>query len=343
MDRDSVEEARVRRFVIALCALVALFALAGCGEKVDVLRPKTNRDFQLMLDYFPNADHAPIYAAQARGDFSAAGLNLKIRQPSDPSAPIRQVAAGRVDLAISYEPEVLRARSNGLHVVAVGALVRDPLTSIISLPGAHINRPKDLKGKTVGTAGIDYQHAYLQTILEKANVPQSSVKERNVGFNLVPALVSGKVDAILGGFWNYEAIDLAQRKKHPKVIRLQTVGVPNYDELVFVANADALDREGPLIRSFLSALRRGAIALRNRPAAGVAALDKANPDLDAKLQAASVKVTLPYFLPPNGKPYGWQDPGQWKRFAAWMTDQGLIKSGGAGASTNAFLPGTTIP
>ncbi len=324
------------RFVIACCVLVAV---AGCGEKVDVLRPSTQHQFQLMLDYFPNADHAPIYTAAARGDFKRVGLNLKIRQPADPSAPLKQVAAGRVDLAISYEPEVLRARSKGLHVVAVGALVRGPLTSIISLPKAKIHTAGDLKGKTVGTAGIDYQHAYLQTILDKANVPQASVTERNVGFNLVPALVSGKVDAILGGFWNYEAIDLAQRKKHPDVIRIEDAGVPDYDELVFVANADALDRTGPYIRRFMNALRQGAIALERNPAAGVAALTKANRDLDPKLQAASVRATLPYFLPPHGRPYGWQDPAKWKSFGGWMQDNGLISSGVAGASSNAYLPG----
>jgi putative hydroxymethylpyrimidine transport system substrate-binding protein len=329
----------MRRFVIAVCALVVL---AGCGEKVDVLRPKTDREFQVMLDYFPNADHPAIYSAQANGAFKDAGLDLKIRQPADPAAPIKQVAAGRVDLAVSYEPEVLRARSNGLHVVAVAALVRGPLTSLISLPKAKIDGPEDLKGKTVGTAGIDYQHAYLQTILDQANVAQSSVKERNVGFNLVPALVSGKVDAILGGFWNYEAIDLQQRGKKPKVIRMDDAGVPDYDELVFVANADALDRSGPLIRRFLNGLRRGEIALRRNSAVGVDALVKANRDLDPKLQAASVKATLPYFAPPAGKPYGWQDPKKWAAFAQWMQDNGLIKSGAAGASTNRFLPGSTV-
>jgi putative hydroxymethylpyrimidine transport system substrate-binding protein len=330
----------MNRFAIALAALLLL---AGCGEKVDVLRPSTQRNYQLMLDYFPNADHAPIYAAQGKDDFKAAGLNLKIRQPADPSAPLKQVAAGRVDLAVSYEPEVLRARSQGLHVVSVGSLVRTPLTSIISLPKAKIRTAADLKGKTVGTAGIDYQHAYLQTILDKANVPQSSVKERNVGFNLVPALVSGKVDAILGGFWNYEAIDLQQRGKHPRVIRMEQAGVPPYNELVFVANSDNLDRTAPLIRRFMAALRRGAIELRRDPAAGVDALVKANRDLDPRLQTASVKATLPYFAPPPGKPYGWQDPKQWRRFAAWMADNGLIKSAAvAGASTNQFLPGAAV-
>lgn len=326
----------MKRILIALCAL---FVLPGCGEKVDTLRPQTEREFQLMLDYFPNADHAPIYAAEAAGYFEDAGLDLKIRQPADPAAPIKQVAAGRVDLAISYEPEVMRARSQGLHVVAVGALVRGPLTSIISLPKAKIDDPKDLRGKTVGTAGIDYQSAYLQTILERANVPQDSVKERNVGFNLVPTLLTGKVDAILGGFWNYEGIDLEQRGKKPRIIRLQEVGVPHYDELVFVTNADALERQGPMIKRFLSALRRGAIGLRQDPEAGVDALVKANRDLDRKLQAATVRATLPYFLPPRGKPYGWQDPKQWREFGAWMADAGLIESGADGASTNAFLPG----
>src|SRR5204863_6046638 len=195
-----------------------------------------------------------------------------ILQPADPSAPIKQVPAGRVDLAISYEPEVLRARSSGLRVVAVGTLVHGPLTSIISLPRGHVNAPGDLRGRTVGTAGIDYQTAYLDSILARQNVPKSSVKVRNVGFNLVPALVSGKVDAILGGFWNYEAIDLAQRKKHPKVIRMEQAGVPTYNELVFVANADALDRSGPVIRRFMNALRRGEITLRHDPARGVNAL-----------------------------------------------------------------------
>src|SRR5688500_9292106 len=101
-------------------ALVAALAIAGCGEKEDVLEPEGSKRVELMLDYFPNADHAGIYAAQAGGHFEQAGLDVAIRQPSDPAAPIKQVAAGRVDLAISYEPEVLRARDQGLRVVSVG-------------------------------------------------------------------------------------------------------------------------------------------------------------------------------------------------------------------------------
>jgi putative hydroxymethylpyrimidine transport system substrate-binding protein len=329
------------RSIAAACAVVVV--LAGCGEREETLRPGRAQQFQLMLDYFPNADHAPIYAAQKRGAFKAAGLDVKIRQPADPAAPIKQVAAGRVDLAVSYEPEVLRARDKGLRVVAVGALVRGPLTSIISLPRGHVRAPKDLAGKTVGTAGIDYQSAYLKTILDANNVPQGAVTVRNVGFNLVPALVSGKVDAILGGFWNYEAIDLAQRHKKPHVIRIEKAGVPVYDELVFVANADALERQGPLIRRFIGAVARGAASMRRNPSGAVEALVSANRDLDPNLQAASVRATLPRFLPPPGRPYGWLDQTQWAAFGEWMQAHELTKRGAAGAFTNRFLPGQGLP
>jgi putative hydroxymethylpyrimidine transport system substrate-binding protein len=333
----------VRRAAPLLLLLVAgVLALAGCGERKEKLTPGKSQQLQLMLDFFPNADHAGIYAAQARGRFRQVGLDVKIRAPSDPAAPIKQVAAGRVDLAISYEPEVLRARDRGLKVVAVGALVQRPLTSIIALPGAKIHRPADLRGKRVGTAGIDYQHAFLQAILQKAGVDAATVKEQNVGFNLVPALLTKKVDAILGGFLNYEAVDLRLRKKHPVVVPVDRAGVPPYDELVFVTSEGAARDEGDAIRSFLGAVARGTNDLQRNPGA-VGALLKAAPDLDPKLQRAAVAESLKnnVFRPPASKPFGYQDPAQWKAFAAFMKRAGLLRgAGGAtGAFSNSLLPG----
>jgi putative hydroxymethylpyrimidine transport system substrate-binding protein len=330
------------RRLAALAVLVTL--LAGCGEKEDVLEPQGSKELELMLDYFPNADHAGIYAAQAGGHFEAVGLDVKIRQPPDPAAPIKQVAAGRVDMAVSYEPEVLRARDQGLRVISVGALVREPLTSIISLPRARIDRPADLQGKTVGTAGIDYQSAYLRTILEDAGVDPSRARERNVGFSLVPALLTGRVDAILGGFWNYEGTELKLRKRKPKIIRIEDAGVPPYDELVLVANEDALERDAGKLRGFIGALSRGTADLRRRPAQAINGLLEANPDLDARLQRAVVDVTLPLFLPLRGRPFGWQDPARWERFATWMRENELLENApdAREALTNELLPGSGL-
>ncbi len=333
-----------RTFLIPLLPILCVGALAACGEKEEALGPGGGSELELMLDFFPNADHAGIYAAEAGKHFDRAGLDVKIRQPTDPSAPIKQVAAGRVDLAVSYEPEVLRARDEGLKVVAVAALVRKPLTSIISLPDAGIRAPEDLKGKTVGTAGIDYQSAFLREVLLEAGVDPSTVKERNVGFALTPALLAKRVDATLGAFWNYEGTDLELKGRDPRIIRVDDAGVPTYDELVIVANEDALERDGQRIRAFIGALARGTEDLRDDPERAIDGLLEANPDLDAELQRAVVKVTLPLFLPARGKPFGHLDEKEWQEFAAWMSENRLITEtpDATGAFTNDLLPGAGL-
>jgi putative hydroxymethylpyrimidine transport system substrate-binding protein len=228
--------------------------------------------------------------------------------------------------------------------VSVAALVQKPLTSIISLPKAKISKPADLKGKTVGTAGIDYQEAYLKTILDDAGVNPATVKVRNVGFGFSPALITGKIDAALGAFWNYEGQELKLRGKHPRIIRIEDAGVPAYNELVLVANESALERDGDKIRAFIGAVSRGTRDLRANPDQAIEGLLKANPDLDPELQRASVKVTLPLFFPPDGKPFGWQDPAQWDEFSAWMKDNQLLENppDPTASYDNSLLPGAGL-
>ncbi len=330
-----------RRLSVLAVAVLAAVALSGCGERSEpTAGPRTER-LSLLLDYLPNADHAGLYAAQARGDFRRAGLDVEIQTPSDPSAPLKLLAAGRVDLAISYEPELLLARDAGEKLVAVGALVQEPLTSVMSIGARGVRTPAGLRGKTVGTAGIPYQSAYLKAILERAGVDPGSVKEVNVGFNLVPAMLSRKVDATLGAFWNYEGVQLRLARKDPQIIRMDRAGVPTYDELVIVARAADLRRGGARVRRFLRALGQGHAALRRDPRAGVQALLAANRDLDPRLQLASVKATLPAFLPPAGKPFGWMDRAAWARYGRWMFENRLLERAPATARalTEEFLPG----
>ncbi len=334
---------------IAIAALVAVLTLAACGEKSETGSTKS-QPFSLTLDFYPNPDHAGIYMAQKLGYFREAGLDVSIHTPSDPAAPIKEVAAGQTDLAISYEPEVLLAHEEGLEVVSVAALVNRPLTSMIWLKKSKVGGIAGLRGKTIATAGIPYQDAYLKTILARANLSPSAVKAVNVGYGLLPAIVGGRAQAMLGGFRNVEGVDLRLRGMHPVVTPVDQLGVPTYNELVLVAQRKHLEEDPESIRLFIAALARGTAAAVKSPNATTKALLEANPDLKPGLTRPEVAATLPLLGAPQRpassseskeRPYGFMNPVDWSRFIAWMRDNGLISSllSTSEVLSNAYLPG----
>jgi putative hydroxymethylpyrimidine transport system substrate-binding protein len=316
-----------RVITVALALLILAAGLAACGSKSENTKGEAEK-LSLDLDFYPNPDHAGIYMAEKEGFFKEAGLEVAINSPTDPSAPLKDVASGQADLAITYEPQLVLAHQEGLDVVAVSALVNQPLTSLMWLKGSGkeaIQSVADLKGKTVSYAGIGYQEAFLKTILARAKVPASSVKLVNVGFGLIPSLVNGSAQAMLGGYSNVEGVDLQQRGKDPVITPVDQLGVPTYDELVIVARRSTLEEEGERIRLFISALRRGTEAAVADPKAATEAVLAANTSLEPKLAQAQVKATLPLLAARTaGKPYGYMDPKEWEAFAAWMRDEELI-------------------
>jgi putative hydroxymethylpyrimidine transport system substrate-binding protein len=327
----------------ALGTIAALGLAAGCGEKDEPAAGGTPRTepFDLALDFYVNPDHAGIYAGLENGRFEQAGLDVRPRVPADPAAPIRLVAAGRADLAISYEPEVLIARDQGQPVVAVAALVPSPLTSLISLPEAGINHPSDLRGKTIATAGIPYQEAFLDAILREERIDANAVETENVGLGLLPAVLSGRADAMLGGFRNVEGVDLAERGLDPRVVPVDELGIPTYDELVLVANSDEVEEDPEAVRLFIAALERGTRDALADPDAATDAIVEAGDGLDPKLTAAEIAATLPLLMPESKRPYGYMNPSEWEDFAGFLAAEGVIEAlpDPGGVLRNDLLPG----
>ncbi len=326
--------------LIAAAALALCLGACGGGDEPTKGSPSHPAPFTLALDWYVNPDHAGIYSALDRGFFKAEGLDVRPQVPSDPSAPIKEVAAGRADLGITYEPEVLLARDKGLDVQAVAAIVDQPLTSLISLPRAGIATGADLRGKTVGTAGIPYQTDYLQTILQSSGLPSSAANQVDVGLNLLPTLIGGRVDAILGGFRNIEGVDLQQRGLDPRIVPVDQLGVPTYDELVLVARRTTVEQHPEAIRSFIAALARGTAYAMAHPQEAANSVLTAGMGLDPMQTRAEVDATLPLLAGTQGRPYGFMNAGEWRRYSEWMAQHELISSAPRTSDvlSNALLP-----
>ena len=330
----------MRRRVVALLLVLIATVAAGCGEKPEDGEASA-QDFDLALDFFINPDHVGIFQALDAGYFEDAGLNVTPRVPSDPSAPIKQVAAGQADLAISYEPELMLAREQGLDVVAVGAVVRQPLTSMIWLGDSDVTSVADLEGKTIATAGIPYQAAFLEKILRDAGLTTDDVSQVDVGLNLLPAILSGRADALMGAFLNIEGVELQRRGKDPAIMPVNELGIPTYDELILVASGEQLREDPEAIRLFIAALERGTRDAAADPEGATEVLLRASEDLDPGLTAAEVQRTLPLLLPVAGGQYGFMDPAKWDEFAGFMTEEGLTEQrlDSGELLTNELLPG----
>ena len=315
---------RLLRHFLALSSLLAVLigALTGCGgaenaETLDGLESVT-----LTLDWYPNADHAGIYAAQAEGFFEEAGLEVEIQQPSDPAAVLQLVAAGQSDFGISYENEMTNAAARDVPVRSVMAIMQEPLNSIISLEESGITAPEDLAGKKIGYAGQSFGTAVVDTVLREAGEDPSSVEKINVGLDLRPALISERVDAIVDAYWNIEAVELAQEGFETNVIRLPEVGVPNYNELV-VATSESYAQENPdLVRRFVGALVEGHRYAQENPEAARDALLAANEELDPEVAQETVALTVPLFG--EAGQIGYQDPEEWRAYVDWAVENGVL-------------------
>ncbi len=318
-----------RLVVVALSFLAVLGGAAAAGP----------RHVSVTLDWTPNPDHVGLYYARDDGAFSRAGLDVAIHAPSDPSTPLKLVGVGRSDLAVSYEQEVFFAAAKKLPVVAVAAIVPQPLNSFMAID-AKVKRLADLRGKTIGITGVPSDYASLDTALSTVGLHRADVKVVTVGYNLLPALLAHRVDAVLGVYRNVEGIELARRGLKPTIIPLDRAGVPFYDELVLVANASRLHSDpayADMVRRFVNALRLGTVAARAHPGRSLALLRKVTGG-DAGFLARATPATLALLAGKHG--VGCLRAAEWQRFGAWMHQRQLLKApvSAARVMTTRFLP-----
>ncbi|SIS74533.1 ABC transporter substrate-binding protein [Phaeovulum vinaykumarii] len=272
----------------------------------------------LVLDWFVNPDHGPVIIAQQKGYFTEAGLTVEVIAPADPADPPKMVAAGKADLAISYQPQLHLQRHEGLPLRRVGTLIATPLNCLLVRQDGPVHTPADLRGRKVGFSVGGIEEAVVAQILATHGLAPDAVEMVNVNWSLSPALMAGQVDAVIGAFRNFELTQMAIEGVPGRCFNVEEEGLPPYDELIYVANPDRMDRDS--IRRFLGATEKATQFIVNHPEESWALFAAAAPELDDTLNRRAWADTLPRFaLRPAAL-----DAGRYDAYERFLHEAGLI-------------------
>ena len=310
----------MKKIIVSLTSITLILLLSACNQE-------EKNKVSIMLDWYPNAVHSFLYVAEEKGYFEEEGIELDIQFPANPTDPINLAAAGKVTLGITYQPDVIIAKSEqAIDVKSVGVLVRSPLNHVAFLKESGIETPKDLEGKTVGYTGIPLNEAILETMMTADDADYSKVTMAEVGFELNSSLISKKADAVVGAYINHE-VPLLEYEGFPTgYIDPTNYGVPSFYELVIVTSDDTWKKEQQNIEAFWRAVSKAFDDMEKDPEEALTILlkhqDEANFPLVEEVERESLSVLLPKMKAPGT--FGEQDKETWQLTADWMKETGLL-------------------
>ena len=271
------------------------------------------------LDWFINPDHAPLIIAKKRNFFKDLNLDVEMIEPADPNDPPKLVAAGKLDIAISYQPQLHIQVDQGLPVARIGTLVSVPLNSLVVLRDGPIKKISDLRGKKVGFSVGGFEEALLSGMLQKYNLNMSDVELVNINFSLSPSLIAKKVDAVIGAFRNFELNQMDIVNKPGRAFYPEEHGVPTYEELIYIANQK--NKNNPIFDKFFNAIQKATLTIINDPVSTWKDFSSFRKGLDDELNKRAYKDTISRFaLRPQA-----HDLKTYKNFSKFLKNKGIIK------------------
>ncbi len=274
----------------------------------------------LILDWFVNPDHGPVIIAEEKGYFADAGLEVEVIAPADPADPPKLVAAGKADMAISYQPQLHLQIHEDLPLIRVGTLVATPLNCLLVLEDGPIKSVADLKGKKVGFSVAGVEEAILGAMLAPHGLGMDDIELVNVNWSLSPSLMSKQVDAVIGAFRNFELNQMEIDGVDGRCFYVEEEGLPSYDELIYVSNPATMNVD--MVERFLAATELATQFIINKPEESWEIFAGTSSELQDELNAKAWVDTLPRFaLRPAAV-----DAGRYERFEAFLKDAGLIPS-----------------
>lgn len=318
---------RIKKLSIFI-AIMMLFTvtLSQCSKSEEESTSEDLKEVNVLLDWYPNAVHSFLYAAQEQGYFKEEGLKVNLITPAGTDDGIKLVAAGKADLAISYPKQVIIASGENIPVKLVGTIVRSPLNHLMVGKDSGVRTLKDLEGKKVGYPSFDIDKKTVEAMIKEAGGDPSKVEFIDVGYDLMASIQAKRVDAIIGGFINHEKILL--EKEGIELITFNPVDskIPNIYELGFIASVDGISNNNDVIEGFLRASKKGFDYTKNNPEKAVDLVLKAQDEsfpLDAETEQKSLEILLPLMEEKSGN-FLSQEEETFSNYKKWLEDNSFL-------------------
>ena len=307
---------------ICLMFLISCAILStGIDSRADSHQKAEMEKVTLLLDWFPNVDHAPLYVAQENKIFSKHGLEVELLWGGDPDAPLKLVAAAEYPFAVSYQQSVTIARASEevLPVKSIGLLVEHPLNTISFLKKTGIETPADFKEKKIGYTVAPLDVLLFNAIAANAGLAEDDYELINVGTNILAPLLSGQIDAVIGPFRNYEINMLKLEGAEADFFALEKHGIPDYYELVIITNDAYLEKYPKTAKKLMMAIQEAIQFTKEKPDDALQLFFQANPDATKELEELAFRDTLDLFATTQV-----QSEEKWDAFAKFAYEKGLI-------------------
>ena len=318
----------MKKFLALILSGIMMLSVAACSSGQTAENENTAgelQDFDIVLDWYPNAVHSFIYVAMEKGYYEEEGLKVNVQFPSNTNDAISLTAAG-----LYYQTNTVSTAANqNIPIKVIGTVVQHPLNIVMSMGESGINGAKDLKGKTVGYPGTPDNEVFIKAMMEHNGLKYEDVTMQDVGFDLNTALITGNVDAIIGGYINHEYPTLLQEGYDVTYFDITDEGIPDYEELVLVTGEKQIEEESDKLEAFIRASKKGFEDMKNDPQAALDTLlkyqDEGNYPLDPEIEKASMEILLP-LMESDEQEFLTVNEQSWTDTIDWLNEQGLLEN-----------------
>ena len=323
----------MKKFLALILSGIMMLSVAACSSGQTAENENTAgelQDLDIVLDWYPNAVHSFIYVAMEKGYYEEEGLKVNVQFPSNTNDAISLTAAGQADAGLYYQTNTVSTAANqNIPIKVIGTVVQHPLNIVMSMGESGINGAKDLKGKTVGYPGTPDNEVFIKAMMEHNGLKYEDVTMQDVGFDLNTALITGNVDAIIGGYINHEYPTLLQEGYDVTYFDITDEGIPDYEELVLVTGEKQIEEESDKLEAFIRASKKGFEDMKKDPQAALDTLlkyqDEGNYPLDPEIEKASMEILLP-LMESDEQAFLTVNEQSWTDTIDWLNEQGLLEN-----------------